>query len=128
MSDVKFKILVAEDDRFLSKVYFTKLSAEGYDVVVASDGEEAIRKVEAEKPDLVLLDMVMPKTNGFDVLKTIKAGDTKDIPVIILSNLGQDEDVKKGLKLGAVDYLVKTNLSIQEVVTKVKEYLTDDKS
>ncbi|MBI4215609.1 MAG: response regulator [Parcubacteria group bacterium] len=123
MADKKKKILVAEDDRFLSKIYYTKLSTEGYDVSVASDGEEAVRKTESELPELILLDMVMPKKNGFEVLQDIKANEkTKDIPVIILSNLGQEEDVKRGLGLGANDYLVKTNLSIQEVVSKIKDF------
>lgn len=124
MAEKKVKILVAEDDRFLSKVYFTKLTSEGYEVVVASDGEEAIRKAQEENPDIMLLDLVMPKTNGFDVLKSLKADGKKiDFPIIILSNLGQDEDLKKGMDLGADDYLVKTNLSISEVVTKIKGYL-----
>jgi len=120
----KSKILVAEDDRFLSKIYATKLASEGYEVIVAGEGEEAIRKIIAELPDLILLDLVMPKKNGFEVLQVIKAdAKTKNIPVVILSNLGQEEDVKRGASLGAVDYLVKTNLSIQEVVSKIKDYL-----
>ncbi|TSC55454.1 MAG: hypothetical protein G01um101418_938 [Parcubacteria group bacterium Gr01-1014_18] len=120
----KAKILVVEDDRFLSKVYSTKLTAGGYETLLAGDGEEGARRVAEDLPDLVLLDIVMPKKNGFDVLREVKSSSkTKDIPIIILSNLGQEDDVKKGMELGAVDYLVKTNLSIHDVVRKVQDYV-----
>ncbi len=128
MASKKKKILVAEDDRFLSRVYATKLGSEDYEVILALDGEEAVTKIKQELPDLILLDLVMPKKNGFEVLELIKKNSaTKKIPVIVLSNLGQDDDVKKATALGARDYLIKTNLSIQDVVKKIKSFLVKGK-
>ncbi len=123
MSEAK-KILVTEDDKFLVNVLLSKLSKEGFEVIHAFDGEEALAKVREKKPDLILLDLILPVKDGFDVLKELKENETtKNIPVIILSNLGQDEDVKRGQDLGADDYLIKTNLSLKEVVEKIKEHL-----
>ncbi|MBI5530524.1 MAG: response regulator [Candidatus Doudnabacteria bacterium] len=120
----KIKILLAEDDRFLIKVLRLKLIKAGFEVLSAVDGEEAAQKILAEKPDLVLLDIIMPKKNGFEVLAELRNNpDVKDIPVIILSNLGQDKDVEQGKKLGATDYLIKTDLSLEEVVEKVNKYV-----
>lgn len=118
------KILVAEDNGFLTKIYEVKLESEGYSVIKASDGEETVTLTKSEKPDLVILDLIMPKKSGFDALDEIKADpETKDIPILILSNLGQDEDIKKGLDKGASDYLVKTNSTIEEVMGKISEYM-----
>ena len=90
----------------------------------ALDGEAGLKMVAEEKPELILLDIIMPKLDGFSVLKRLKANEaTKDIPVVLLTNLGQNEDVDKGQKLGAVGYLVKANLTPSEVVKKVKEFL-----
>ena len=120
------KVLVAEDDKFLSKAYAAKLKKEGFDVVLAGNGEEAVEKTKSEKPDVVLLDLIMPKKDGFDSLSDIKKDQTtKNIPVVILSNLGQEEDIERGKKLGAVDYLVKSNISIQDVVNKIKQVLAE---
>lgn len=117
-------ILVVEDDRFLSRIYSTKLTKEGYEVVLAVEADEADRKLKEKKPDLILLDLVLPKRSGFEFLEEIKQNaDFKAIPVIILSNLGQEEDIARGKKLGAADYLVKANFSIQEVVEKIKKQL-----
>lgn len=117
------KVLVAEDDKFLMKLYEAKLTEENYDFVMALDGVEALEKVKTEKPDMVLLDIMMPRKNGFDVLAEMKADpELKDIPVVILSNLGQDGDLKKGLEMGAVDYIVKSNISIEDVISKVQKY------
>lgn len=117
------KVLVAEDDRFLMKLYEAKLAEANYDFITALNGVEAIDKIKAEKPDMVLLDVMMPQKNGFDVLAEMKADpELKDIPVVILSNLGQDGDVKKGLEMGAVDYIVKSNISIEDVISKVEKY------
>lgn len=122
------KILVVEDDRFLSKVYYTKLTKDGFDVILAVEGDEAIRKVKEEKPDVILLDLILPGKNGFEVLEEIKADDEySDIPVVIMSNLGQEKDIERGRKLGAVDYLVKTNYSINDVISKIKEYVVSSK-
>ena len=120
----KIKLLLAEDDKFISRAYVDELTRAGIDVVLASDGEEAIKKIAEEKPDIILMDVIMPEKNGFEVLEHIKQVDElKDIPVIILSNLGQDSDIKKGRELGAIDYLIKSNFSIKEVVEKIKGIL-----
>jgi CheY-like chemotaxis protein len=117
------KVLVAEDDKFLMKVYEAKLAKEGYTLIGARDGAEAIELIKAEKPSVILLDLVMPKKNGFEVLAEVKADDSvKDIPVIILSNLGQEADVKKGISGGAVDYIIKADMSIDEVVDKIRKH------
>src|SRR3989344_5172363 len=109
-------ILVAEDDLFYANVYKVKLAREGYDVAVVGNGEWVMRTIQKRKPDLILLDLVMPVKDGFETLKEIKANDVnKSIPVVVLSNLGQDEDIKKAKQMGAVDYLVKTNISIKQL-------------
>ena len=118
------KVLVVEDDMFLAKILSTKLEKEGFSVVLAFDGEEALNKLKKEIPDLILLDLILPKKNGFEVLEEIKLDDKLNkIPVIILSNLGQQSDVVKGKELGAVDYLIKANFSLDEVISKIKEHL-----
>ena len=118
------KILIIEDDQRINKVYRAKLMVEGIDVAVALDGEEGLRKVYSEKPDLILLDLMLPKISGFDILKKIKSDPrVKDIPVLVLSNLAQEKEIEKGKALGAEDYLVKTNFSIQEVMDKIKRTL-----
>ncbi len=120
----KQKILMIEDDHFLRKIYREKLTRAGFEFVEATNGIEGVNKVISEKPDLVLLDLILPRKNGFEVLIEIKRNEiTKDIPVIILSNLGQASDIKRGLSLGARDYLVKTEVNLSEVVEKVKEWL-----
>lgn len=120
----KTKILVVEDETFLVKIYSVKLAKEGYDVQIATDGEAAIASAKSFKPDLILLDLILPKVNGFEALEEIrKMPETKDTPVIVLSNLGQQEDVKRAESLGADDYLVKANFSIQDVVEKIKTVL-----
>ena len=118
------KVLVAEDDAFLSKAYAAKLTKEGFEVISALNGEEIMEKVKSEKPDIILLDIVMPKKNGFDVLYDLKQEpSTKNTPVIILSNLGQEEDIKRGKDLGADDYLIKSDIAINDVVDKIKQVL-----
>lgn len=120
----KIKIVLVEDDQFLSKILAFRLKDEGFDVVLASDGQEAIIVIKKERPDVVLLDLLLPKKSGFEVLEEIKFDDTvKQIPVIILSNLGQRTDIDKGLKLGASDYLVKANFSIEDIILKIKEHI-----
>lgn len=118
------KIMVVEDDKFLMKIYQSKLNKEGFEVVAAHDGEEATTLIPAEMPQLILLDLIMPKKTGFEVLTEIKQNPaTAQIPVLILSNLGQSSDVEKGMQLGAVDYVVKSNMSITEIIEKVKGFL-----
>jgi DNA-binding response OmpR family regulator len=115
------KILIVEDDKFLRDLINQKLTKEGYETSEAIDGEEGVKIVKEVKPDLVLLDLILPGIDGFEVLAKIK-GDpgTSSIPVIILSNLGQKEDVEKGLKLGAVDYLIKAHFTPGEIIDKIK--------
>lgn len=115
------KILIVEDDRFLRELIARKLTAEGFNIAEAVDGEDGLRKIKEEKPDLVLLDLILPGIDGFEVLA--KAKDDPAIastPIIILSNLGQREEVEKGLKLGAADYLVKAHFTPGEIVEKIK--------
>ncbi|OHA01713.1 MAG: hypothetical protein A3C12_03265 [Candidatus Sungbacteria bacterium RIFCSPHIGHO2_02_FULL_49_20] len=118
------KVLVIEDELNLCKSIEEILSAEGYTVVTASDGEEGLRLAVSETPDLVLLDLILPKKDGFSVLKELRENEaTSKIPVIVLSNLGEMEDVGRVLELGANRYLVKTDYKLAEVVEKVKETL-----
>jgi len=118
------KILVVEDDKFLRELISRKLISEGYNVIEAVDGEEGIKKIKTEKPELILLDLILPGIDGFQVLsETKKDPSLVSIPVIILSNLGQREDVEKGLKLGAVDYLIKAHFTPGEIVEKIKVIL-----
>lgn len=124
MTDIKKKIVLAEDDKYISIAYKDGLIRAGFDIVTATDGEEAIKKIKEEKPDLVLLDLIMPIKNGFDVLKAVSVDDTvKKIPIIVLSNLSQESEIKEAKDLGAIDYLVKANLSMKEVIDKVKFFL-----
>jgi len=117
------KILLIEDDKFLRTVLEKKLSAEGFEVVSAVDGDEALEKVISDKPDLILLDIILPKKSGFLVLENIKKDpELRKLPVIIISNLGQEEDVQKGLSLGAIEYFVKAKISLEDIIKKVKEY------
>lgn len=120
------KVLIVEDDKFLRELITQKVGAEGYEVVGAQDGEEGLRMAREEKPSLVLLDLILPTMDGFEVLRQLKAGDdTKNIPVIILSNLGQKEDVDKGIKLGAEDYMIKAHFTPGEITEKIKSIVKE---
>ncbi len=122
----KRTILLVEDDTFLAGMYVTKLELEGFRVILASDGDQAVALAKREKPQLMLLDVVIPKKSGFDVLREVKADeDMKSITVILLTNLGQKEDVQKGFKLGASDYLIKAHFMPSEVVAKVKRLVRE---
>jgi DNA-binding response OmpR family regulator len=117
------KILLIEDDKFLRTVLERKLTKEGFEFISAVDGDEALEKIITYKPDIILLDIILPKKSGFLVLENIKKDpELKKVPVIIISNLGQEEDVKKGLSLGALEYFVKAKISLDDVVKKIKEY------
>jgi CheY-like chemotaxis protein len=125
MNEQTRRILVAEDDRFLRKAAEMALKRQGYTVLTAADGEEALRAARSVLPDLILLDLIMPKLNGFDVLQALKKdAPTAHIPVIILSNLGQDRDVQQAMDAGAAAYFIKTDLSLQALVQRVEETLT----
>lgn len=120
----KIKLLVVEDDPFLSSLAAGRLQKEGYKVSVAADGTQALKLIAEETPDLVLLDIIMPGMNGFEVLKTMKADPAmKDISVVIFSNLGQDHEIEEGKKLGADDFLVKAKFTLKEVVDKINTLL-----
>lgn len=124
MGEEMRRILLVEDNRFLRKAAEATLRRHGFDVLTAQDGEEALRLARAEAPDLVLLDMIMPKLQGFEVLRMLKQDPaTRPIPVIVLSNLGQESDVKQALEAGAVAYLVKASLTLEELVKRVEEVL-----
>lgn len=119
----KIKIILIEDDEILSKVIYEELQDAGFDVLQSFDGEEGLKLVMSKKPDLVLLDIVLPKKDGFEVLEELKKfPDTKDIPVIILTMIGGDEDIKRGLQLGANDYIVKSQHAIAEIIEKIKDF------
>lgn len=121
MSDNK-TILLVEDDEFLAELYATKLNLEGFEVLLASDGEKGLKMAKESNPDLILLDIILPKMDGFEVLGNIKEDSSiKDIPVILLTNLSQKDEVKKGLDLGAKDYLIKAHFMPSEVVKKIKQ-------
>ncbi|MBI5037468.1 MAG: response regulator [Candidatus Kerfeldbacteria bacterium] len=119
-------ILLVEDEQSLLKIYSNKLRNSGFNVSVAISGDEALRKAETERPDIILLDLMLPGKDGFAVLEELKLKDgTKDIPVVILSNLGQESDRARGTALGAVDYLVKSDVGLMDLVDKVNHYLAD---
>ena len=118
------RVLLAEDDRFLRKAAEARLRQRGYTVIAAVDGEEALRLARSDAPDLVLLDLIMPKMQGFQVLRALKAdAATAAIPVIVLSNLGQDRDVQQAMNDGAIAYYIKANLSLQDLAEKVEQAL-----
>src|SRR3989344_5183769 len=124
MNENKKKVMIVEDDEHISKVYEIKLAKEGFVTSLAVDGEEAVTKITSEKPDLILLDLMIPKKDGFGVLEDIKKNpELAGIPVIVLSNLGQQSDQDRALGLGANEYLVKVDYPIQEVVNRIKKYL-----
>lgn len=120
------KILLVEDDQTISWIYKTKFESEGYVVALAMNGADALVLAKQEKPDIILLDVIIPQLDGFTVLEELKKDDTtKNVPVIMLTNLGTDEDREKGKTMGAVDYLVKANLTPMEVSDSVKKYLSN---
>ncbi len=125
---MKKKILIIEDDKFLLKLYSDELRREEFEVQGSLTGEEGLNKIFVEKPDLILLDLILPGKNGFEILSEIKLNPKiKNIPVILLTNLGQKSDIKRGLELGAAAYLVKTEFSINRLPELVKEYLVKAK-
>lgn len=120
----KIKVLLIEDDPFLLSMYTTKFEIEGFWIITADDGEKGIELAGSQKPDIILLDILMPKMNGFEVLESIKADKaTAQIPVILLTNLNQKDEIEKGLRLGAEDYLIKAHFMPTEVIEKVRKLL-----
>jgi CheY-like chemotaxis protein len=123
------RILLVEDDRFLRKAAEATLRQNGFQVLTATDGEEGLRLAQAEIPDLILLDLIMPKMQGFEVLRILKQDRaTARIPVIILSNLGQERDIQQAMEAGAVAYCVKASLSLQDLVKRAREAMEGGKS
>lgn len=123
MEEKKLKILVVEDDPFIQEMYRGKLTKMGYFVFLACSGKEGLSCLEKELVNLILLDVVMPVMNGLEMLEILKKDDMyKKIPVILLTNLSQQEDIRKGLSLGAVDYMVKAHFTPSEVVEKIKKF------
>lgn len=116
----KKKILIIEDEKSLVKLISEAINHEKFKVVLAIDADEGMSKVISEKPDLIILDILLPGKNGFEFLKDIKTRKGMEkIPVIILSNLGQEEEIRMSLELGAIDYLVKSDFTIDEVIAKI---------
>jgi len=119
-------ILFIEDESVLQKTFEKTLREEGFEMLSALDGENGFNLAKKEKPDLILLDLILPKVNGFEVLKSLKEDpETKEIPVIILTNLERMSDINKALELGATTYLVKVDYSLGEVVEKIKKTLAE---
>lgn len=118
------KVLVVEDDNYLANAYRVKLTKAGFEIKNAFDGNEAINTLQTYTPDLILLDIVMPKKDGFATLEEIKKNEQlKNIPVILASNLGQKEDVDKGMRLGALDFFVKTDFTLNNLIEKINNIL-----
>ena len=117
-------ILIIEDDDFFRELIRKKLLSEDFDVIEAVDGEKGIEVMLNKRPDLVLLDLLLPNMDGFEVLSKVKLdASISSTPIIILSNLGQQEDIERGLKLGASDYLIKSQFDIDQVVDKIRNIL-----
>lgn len=124
MAQHKGSILLIEDDAFIAGMYQTKLSTMGYDVRAAADGEQGWQELQRQMPDLLLLDVVLPKKDGFEILEEIRRrDDMRKLPVILLTNLGQKPDVQRGLELGADDYIIKAHFTPSEVVEKIEKVL-----
>jgi CheY-like chemotaxis protein len=124
MTDTGKRILLVEDDRFLRRACEASLRQRGYTVTTAADGEEGLRMAKSERPDLVLLDMLMPKLSGLDVLRALRGEEaTLALPIVILSNSSREQDVQEVTRLGISGYFVKSNLSLQELGEKIDRLL-----
>ncbi len=123
MPDMK-KILVAEDDEFLSTLIKNRLAREGFEVKVAKDGDEVLTTLKTFRPDLVLIDIILPKKLGFEVMEEIqKDPKTSKTPFMVISNLGQDSDIQKAKELGAIDYFIKARVLIDDLIKRIKGFL-----
>lgn len=118
------KVLIIEDDEFLRSLAAKRLEQDGYKVIAALAGEAGLKSAESDKPDLILLDLLLPGLSGFEVLEKFKqTPEGKKVPVVVFSNLGERADVEKATKLGAADFLVKANFTLDDVISKVNELL-----
>lgn len=121
-------ILMVEDDKFFVKMFKNKFVKEGFDVMIALNGNEAFSKLKEKKPDIILLDLIMPVKDGFEFLKEVKEKEEyKDIPVVVLSVLGQTADIERATELGVNDYIVKGEFRVSEVIEKIKQQLKETK-
>ncbi len=121
------KILLIEDDIFLSSLLKNRFQKEGIEIIHSKDGEEAVKVLSTTKPDLILLDIMLPKKSGFEIMEEIRSDpqlQIQDVPIVIISNLGQPEDISKGERLGAAGYLIKAKTSIDDLIEKVKSFLS----
>ncbi|MEI6266942.1 MAG: response regulator [bacterium] len=124
MTESPAKILIIEDDRYISKMYQLKLSLDGFDVQVAENGRVGVERLKNIRPDIVLTDILMPEMDGFEVIQSIKSdNEYKNIPILIMSNLSQEDHIQKGISLGALGYIVKSQITPSGVVDKIKEIL-----
>jgi len=124
MTNSKAKILLVEDDKALIEMYAIKFKEDGFNLLMAEDGLTGLELAKKELPDVVLLDIMLPKMDGFAILAELKKdAKTQSIAILMLSNLGQQSDIEKGKKMGANDYVVKASMTPKEVVEKVKSYL-----
>jgi DNA-binding response OmpR family regulator len=127
--NIKKKILIVEDEPTLSSVLKARFEKEGIEIDQAKDGVEALMLLKQKKYDLVLLDIILPKMSGFEVMESLKNDpNASSIPIVIVSNLGQESDVQKGEMLGAIGYFIKAKLSIEELVSKVKEFFAENEN
>jgi DNA-binding response OmpR family regulator len=124
MDGAKKILLLVEDEAMLSNLLRQRLEKENFRVIAAHDGAEAVKILKQEKPDLILMDIILPKMSGFEVMEAMKGDPTlQSAPVVVVSNLGQDSDVERGQSLGAIGYFVKAQMSIEDLVSKIKEFL-----
>lgn len=124
MKNKNKKVLIIEDDSYILDMYKIKLKASGFEVITANDGMEGLEILKKERPDIILLDVIMPKMDGFSVLKEIKnRPELSEIPVVLLTNLGQRENIEKGFELGATSYIIKAHFTPTEIVKKIKDVL-----
>lgn len=123
---VKKKILLVEDDDFFRELIFKKLQKEDFDVSASKNGNEALSYLRSNAPDLVILDLILPDLSGYEILEAIKKEPrTQGAPVVVLSNLGQQEDDEKAKSLGAADFMIKVNFTLEEIVEKIKNFLKE---
>lgn len=121
---MKNRILIIEDDAFMAGIYAQKLDAEGFQTVLATNGEEGLKQIQKEPPSLILLDLVLPKMNGFELLETIKRDPaTAAIPIVVLTNLAEKKDIERCMALGVACYIIKAHTLPHEIVNKIKQLL-----
>ena len=127
MKEKKIKVLIIEDEKEVSELYKLKLTIDDYDVITATSGQEGLKKAFKDSPDLIFLDIKMPKMDGFEVLKRLRENSkTKKTPVVILSNFDEEDMVEKGLMLGADEYLIKSQFTPEEISSKVQRWAKEE--